>query len=176
MLIMLAISLWLLIASVGFIQTKKAGAYYVPTKNTVLMNIFEKLQPTKDSVLIDLGSGDGKILRFAAKEYGVTAIGYEVVLWPYLEYKIKNWFFLLQYPELRTKIKTIRESAFTADISQANYVFLYTSPEFSEKIAPKLKKELTPGTRIVSLTFHLPNWTALEEYQCDGMTYWIYET
>lgn len=60
----------------GFVVVR--GAPYVPTKRRPLERAFDDLYPLSDSdTLVDIGSGDGIVLRAAAKR-GATAIGYEL--------------------------------------------------------------------------------------------------
>jgi len=57
------------------------------------------------------------------------------------------------------KVTFRQEDLFTADISPATVVTLYLSPTVNSRLAPKLMKELKPGTRIVSHAFDLgPSW------------------
>lgn len=66
----------LLIFTFGFVVF--LGAPYVPTKKRLLENAFDKLYPiSKKDVLVDIGSGDGVVLRMAAAR-GAKAIGYEL--------------------------------------------------------------------------------------------------
>lgn len=54
------------------------GAPYVPSRRRDLIRMFDELYPlTSDDVLIDVGSGDGIILREASRR-GAKAIGYEI--------------------------------------------------------------------------------------------------
>jgi predicted RNA methylase len=54
------------------------GAPYVPSKRRDVAKAFDELYPlTSKDVLVDIGSGDGIVLRMASK-YGAKAIGYEI--------------------------------------------------------------------------------------------------
>lgn len=71
--------LWLLLAVLLlFMLTVLRGAPYVPTKRRPLSRAFDDLYPLSDKdVLVDIGSGDGVVLRAAAAR-GARAVGYEI--------------------------------------------------------------------------------------------------
>ena len=75
----MALALWVALGIIllfGFVVFR--GAPYVPTKRKMLDKAFDTLYPlTKNDVLVDIGSGDGVVLR-AAAERGARAIGYEL--------------------------------------------------------------------------------------------------
>jgi ribosomal protein L11 methylase PrmA len=54
------------------------------------------------------------------------------------------------------------------DISKATVVMLYMLPEFQEKLAPILKKELKPGTRVVAHDYTLPGWKEVTSVNMQG--------
>jgi len=67
---------WLIVLTFGFVVFR--GAPYVPSRRRYIHEAFSKLYPlTKNDVLIDIGSGDGIVLRLAS-EFGARAIGYEL--------------------------------------------------------------------------------------------------
>ncbi len=60
--------------------------------------------------------------------------------------------------DLVYKVSFVTDDVLTADVSPATVVTLYLSPSFNSRLAPKLMKELKPGTRIVSHAFDLGSW------------------
>lgn len=67
---------WLIVLTFGFVVFR--GAPYVPSRRRYIKEAFSKLYPLTDKdVLIDVGSGDGIVLRLAS-EFGARAIGYEL--------------------------------------------------------------------------------------------------
>jgi hypothetical protein len=75
---MAVIFLFFLTLGIFFGAAAFIGAPYVPTKGRLLEGAFKSLYPlSKKDVLVDIGSGDGLVLRKAAA-YGARAVGYEI--------------------------------------------------------------------------------------------------
>lgn len=110
-----------------------------------------KLAGVKSSdIVYDLGSGDGRSLIIAAKEFNSQGIGIEID--PIRFYVSK---FLIRLNGLSDKVKVKRESFLKSNISSATIVFLYLVPKALERLKPKLSNELKPGTRIVSIKYEI---------------------
>ena len=124
------------------------GAPYVPTFKRDLEKIFSEVSLPKDALIIDMGSGDGKLLVLAAKR-GYRVIGYEInpILWLITKAR------LYKYPKAKVKLK----SMWHADVSQADLVFTFLATRFMPKLEDKLKKEMKPGSYFASYVFELPS-------------------
>ena len=124
------------------------GAPYVPTFKRDLEKIFSEVSLPKNALIIDLGSGDGKLLVLAAKK-GYRVVGYEInpILWFITKLR------LLKYPEANVRLK----SMWQADVSQADLVFTFLATKFMPKLEKKLKKEMKPGSYFASYVFELPS-------------------
>jgi len=107
----------------------------------------------KGELLYDLGSGDGRILIAAAKDYGAKAVGIEIQ-----EDLVKGSLAKIHELGLEKEVKVICGDLLTNDISGADVVALYLTSSANEKLEPKLTKELKPGSRVVSHQFEIPNW------------------
>lgn len=105
-------------------------------------------------ILYDLGSGDGRIIVMAAKEFGAKSIGIEVdplrLLWSRLSIRRHN---------LSEKVNVVRANFFKESVEEATVVTLYQGHEINKKIRDKLAGELKTGTRVVSYRFILDGWT-----------------
>ena len=139
-------------AGVGvFAQTPGADIHYVPTPDTVVRAMLDVAQVTSADVVYDLGSGDGRIVIEAARTYGARAVGIE--LDPKLKKKAtKN----AQKAGVADKVTFVRADFFKTDLSEATVVMLFLSPNINARLQPKLRRELKPGTRIVSHRFPMP--------------------
>lgn len=128
------------------------GGPFVPSnKNSVrAMITLARLRPGQ--TVIDVGSGDGRVLFEAAKE-GVKAIGIEIN--PYLVHYTRFRAFLGPY---RGNIAVRWKNLWETDLSVADVVFVYLIPWKMDVLADKLKRELTPGSLVVSNSFIFPNW------------------
>jgi SAM-dependent methyltransferase len=101
-------------------------------------------------IVFDLGCGDGKILFQIEKERSIAGIGYEISPLPYLLAVFKKLIF-------RYKSKIIRQDLFKADLSKADYIFVYLTPRITKKLATKIALECKTGTVVISNTFTIPN-------------------
>jgi hypothetical protein len=107
----------------------------------------------KGTRVVDLGSGDGKLL-FIAGAQGAIATGYEINPFLVLFTNIKA----LVSPN-RTRVHAVWKNFWHADISKANVVLLYLIPWKMKKLEDKLLIETKPGTKIISNSFifaHIP--------------------
>lgn len=110
-----------------------------------------KLAGVKSSdVIYDLGSGDGRTLIIAAKEFGAKAVGIEIDPLRFYISKLLVWF-----SGLSNKIEIRRENFLKSDFSDANVIFVYLVPNALNRLLPKFK-QLKKRTKIVSINYHIP--------------------
>ncbi len=124
------------------------GAPYVPTRNQDLKKVFSDIKLPKNALVIDLGSGDGRLLYMAAQK-GYSVIGYEInpVLW------LTSSYHLRKFPNASVQLK----SMWRADVSKADLVFTFLATKYMSKLEDKLQKEMKPGSYFASYVFALPN-------------------
>ena len=105
---------------------------------------------TKEDIVYELGSGDGEFILTTAKKYNVKkAVGIEI---EHLRY------FVSKFKKQKAKVKNaefIRKDFKTVKLTEATVVYFYLVPSVIKRILPKLKKELTPGTRIISYRYQV---------------------
>jgi len=109
----------------------------------------------KGETLYDLGAGDGRLLVLAAREFGANPVGVEID--PQRVSRINN---RIQATGIQAKI--IQKDFMNVDVRQADVVAFYLSDAANKKLAPKLRGELRPGARVVSLDYELPDWGPAE--------------
>jgi predicted RNA methylase len=126
-----------------------------PTPVVRQMLILADLKPGE--VLYDLGSGDGRAVIMAAKDFGATSVGVEL-----RDDLAKRALDSIQKLELEGKTNILQMDIFTVNLSSANVVFLYLTTSANEKIKPKLETELKPGTRVVSHDYEILGWKPLK--------------
>src|SRR5215216_4158526 len=136
---------------------------FVPTPQEVVDAMLEVAKVTKNDVVYDLGSGDGRIPVTAAKVYGARGIGIDID-----PQRIKEANANAQAAGVTDKVKFLNQDLFTTDISEATVVTLYLLPSLNVKLMPKLMKELKPGTRIVSHAFDMGDCKPEKEMDVNG--------
>jgi len=129
---------------------KKSDAVFVPTPNDVAVRMLELAGVTKDDCVYDLGSGDGRIVIAAAKKFGAKGVGVEIE-----EELVLHSRNCAKEAGVESRVEFIAGDLFAADVSKADVVALYVTPEMLERLLPKLEK-LKPGSRIVCHHFALP--------------------
>ena len=122
-----------------------------PTPVVRQMLILAELKPGE--VLYDLGSGDGRAVIMAAKDFGATSVGVEL-----RDDLVKRALESIQKLDLKEKPQIIQKDIFAVDLSSADVVFLYLTTSANEKIKPKLEAELKSGTRVVSHDYEVLGW------------------
>jgi peptidoglycan/xylan/chitin deacetylase (PgdA/CDA1 family)/precorrin-6B methylase 2 len=127
--------------------------HFVPTRQAVVDAMLRLAHVSPDDVVFDLGSGDGRVVVIAAQKYGARGVGIE--LQPELVRMSRE---LAREGQVADKVTFIEGDLFEADLSDATVVTLYLSPSVNRRLVPKLRRELRPGTRIVSHQFRLGDW------------------
>ena len=123
---------------------------FVPTPQEVVDAMLEVAKVTKNDVVYDLGSGDGRIPVTAAKKYGARGVGIDID-----PQRIKEANANAEAAGVTDRVKFLNQDLFTTDISEATVVTLYLLPSLNVKLIPILNKQLKPGTRIVSHAFDM---------------------
>lgn len=144
---------------------------FLPTANAVVQEMLRIAQITQEDVVYDLGSGDGRIVISAAKNYGARGVGVEID--PALVQQAKE---NARQAGVSALVEFRQQDLFEADLSDATVVTLYLLPEVNLRLRPKLLRELRPGTRIVSHAFDLGNWKPQQVVQVVGgskIYYWV---
>lgn len=139
--------------------------YFAPTRHVVADAMLKLARVKADDVVYDLGSGDGRIVILAAQKYGARGVGVE--LDPRLLEISRE---VAREGEVAHRVTFIEGDLFTADISQATVVTLFLSTSVNRQLEPKLRRELRPGTRIVSHQFRIGNWTPNEAIRAEDGT------
>ena len=129
------------------------GAQWAPTSMNVVKRMLELADVKEEDVVIDLGSGDGRIIMTVAKEYKARAIGIEAdpirLMWSRITIRNKG---------LSERVKVLWGNFFHKNLRVATVVTVYQNQETNNKLKPKLEKELKTGTRVVSHVFTFDGW------------------
>jgi len=126
---------------------------YVPTPQVVVDEMLKLAGVTADDFVIDLGSGDGRIVitaakRFKAKGLGVDIDGKLVAL------SNRN----ARAEKVEDRAEFAERDMFKTDIGKASVLTLYVLPDFMQKLRSKVLAELKPGTRVVAHDYPIDEW------------------
>ncbi len=144
----------LAIASMGPAHARPAlDVPYIKTPDAVVDRMLEMGRVAADDVLIDLGSGDGRIPIAAASKLGTSGLGVDLD-----PARTKEATEAAKQAGVADKVTFRTENLFDTDLSQATVITMYLFPEINLRLRPELL-ELKPGTRIVSHAFHMDEWT-----------------
>jgi SAM-dependent methyltransferase len=126
---------------------------FVPTPEQIADLMLDMAEVTAGDVVYDLGSGDGRLV-IAAAVRGARGIGIE-----YEAELVTRSRSNAGAAGVHHLVEFIHGDIFDADVSDADVVMLYLSPEFNLRLRPRLLRDLAPGARIVSHAFHMEDWT-----------------
>ena len=126
---------------------------YVPTPPVVVEEMLRLAAVGPGDFVMDLGSGDGRILIAAAKKFGARGVGVDLD-----PERIEESVYGAQLAGVSDRVTFQRQDLFKFDISAATVVTMYLLPSGNLKLRPRLLNELKPGTRIVSHDFDMEDW------------------
>lgn len=127
---------------------------YVPTPQPVVDRMLELALIDSSDYVIDLGSGDGRIVISAAKQ---GATGHGIDLDPQ---RIREARENARKAGVEDRVIFIQDDIFVTDFSQASVITMYLLSSVNKKLRPRLLEELRPGTRVVSHSFDMDEWKA----------------
>ena len=125
---------------------------FVVTPDNVTLEMLKLANVGPGDYLIDLGSGDGRIVIIAAKRFSARGLGVEIV--PDLVKKSRE---NAARAGVADRAEFREQDLFATDLSKATVVTLYLLPEVNLQLLPRLQK-LKPGTRIVSHDWDMGDW------------------
>ncbi|MFP4366478.1 MAG: class I SAM-dependent methyltransferase [Bacteroidales bacterium] len=167
--ILFFISLALILFSVDRGYSQNLDVPYVPTPHDVVARMLDVTSVGPGDYVIDLGSGDGRIV-IAAAERG--AVGHGIDLNPTrISEAVNN----ARKAGVDDRVIFMEGDLFETDISRASVITMYLLSSVNLKLRPVLLKELRPGTRIVSHSFSMGDWEADKHVRVDNrhIYYWV---
>ncbi|XP_065339289.1 ATP synthase subunit C lysine N-methyltransferase [Cloeon dipterum] len=148
---------------------------YVPATTQQLANVRAALQAPWPGAqgpvqrrLVDLGSGDGRVVELGAS-LGVESLGVELNPW------------LVAYSRARAlqmarpRPRYLRTDLFRFSLAPFSDVVVFGVEQMMEELERKMRAELVSGARVVACRFPLPNWTPLAEFGSGVDTVWLYQ-
>ncbi|HEX8406987.1 MAG TPA: methyltransferase domain-containing protein [Duganella sp.] len=147
-------------------QTPRLDVPFVPTPQSVVDRMLELADVKKGEKLYDLGSGDGRIVITAAKQYGARGVGIDLD-----PVRVREARDNAQKAGVAKQVEFIAGDLFKADLSDADVVTLYLLTSVNRDLRPQLWKQLKVGTRVVSHAFDMGSeWPPERTESVDGRT------
>ena len=135
-------------------EESKGDVPWVPTPDEVMNTLFRLARVNARDVVYDLGSGDGRVVIYAAKHFGARGVGIEIE-----GHRVAEANTAAQAAGVANRVRFEEKDFFKADLREATVVFLYLYTAVMAKLKPKILAECKPGTRVLGYQFNgLGDW------------------
>jgi SAM-dependent methyltransferase len=125
---------------------------FVTTPDNVTLAMLELARVGPSDYVIDLGSGDGRIVIVAAKRFGARGLGVEIV--PGLVQRSRENALAAGVAQ---RVEFLEQDLFKTELARATVITMYLLPDVNLELRPKILA-LQPGTRIVSHDWDMGDW------------------
>lgn len=142
--------IWSSIYTISLIFSWFRGAPYVATRDNDLNRIMNTIKPQKNSFFLELGCGDGRVLRYAARRYGVIGEGIDIN--PVVLLKAQILTALQDLKNVRFKRSDVK----AADTWKADYIYIFLFPKLVATLQRKLLEETKDNAIIIAHGFQIP--------------------
>lgn len=115
--------------------------------------------------MIDLGTGDGRILIAAARDRGARGLGVDID-----PVRIRQAQANARRAGVADRVDFVVADVFETPLGQADVVMMYLLPEVNLQLRPRLRAELRPGARVVSHAFDMGDWQPDDTRRMGGDT------
>jgi cyclopropane fatty-acyl-phospholipid synthase-like methyltransferase len=149
--------LFIVIAALWILVPALYGLPPVTTRRERIRKALQMADLQPDEIFYDLGSGHGRVLVMAAKEFDARAVGIEVGP----VQCVIAWLNAL-YNGVSSRVRVEAGNFYKADVSQADVVFAYLTSKQAPRLQTQLEKQLKHGARVVTISFDFPNWKPSE--------------
>jgi len=129
------------------------GLPSIPTRPDRIRKALKLANLQPNEILYDLGAGDGRVLRIAAREFGARGVGIEIDPM----HCAFTWLIALA-SGLGDQVQIRWQNFYKADLSEADIVFFYGTSKETARLGPKLARELKQGARVAAISADFPNW------------------
>jgi protein-L-isoaspartate O-methyltransferase len=137
----------------AFAQDSLSPAPFITTPDEVVQRMLELAGTRPADLVVDLGSGDGRIVIAAARQFGARGLGIELDR-GLVEKSREN----ARQAGVAERVAFVHGDVLAADLSQATVVTVYLLPGLINQLQPRFLEQLRPGTRIVSHAFAMTSW------------------
>ncbi|SRR5258708_4528482 len=159
-----------LLSTLQITRLRPPDVKFVGTPQNVVEAMLELARVGASDIVYDLGSGDGRIPITAAKKYGARGVGIEID-----RFHLRDAYDNLAKAGVGDRVRFLNEDLFEADIHAATVVTLFLLPKLNLQLIPKFRRELKPGTRIVSHKFDMgDDWPPERSEDVNGLMIYLW--
>lgn len=133
---------------------------FVASDMNVVYAMLDAAKVGPGDVVYDLGCGDGRIVIAAASRYGAQGVGVDLD-----PARISEARENARRAGVTDRVTFLEQDLFLTNVSSATVVTLYLSPEINLRLRPKLLKEMSPGSRVVSHRFDMGDWAPEQNFE-----------
>lgn len=147
-------------------------APYSPSPVTLVKHVLRSpvVNLSKVDVVCDLGFGDGRWLFEAVQAHGCRAVGIE---WD--ETLVAKTRAQVEALGLLSQVELIRGDVMTTRLpADTTVVIVYAFIRSLVKLKALLEDQLNPGTRVISVGFHIPRWTVRASFRIEGLACYVF--
>lgn len=144
--------------------------HYVPTPHEVVARMLEMAEVQPDDYVVDLGSGDGRIVIAAVRDRGARA-GLGIDLDPQ---RISEARYNARREGVEDRVAFEEGDLFQKDFSDATVLTLYLLHSLNLRLKPIILERMAPGTRVVSHAFDMGDWEADRHDVVDGRNVYLW--
>jgi len=147
----------------------KLDAPYVATDLRVVDAMLAMAEVRPDEYVVDLGSGDGRILIAAARSLGARGFGVDID-----PARIREANANARAAGVAGRVTFRREDLFQTPIAEADVLTLYLTPEVNRRLRPRILAQMRPGTRVVSNEYDMGDWRWDERRRVGAATIYLW--
>jgi SAM-dependent methyltransferase len=149
---------------------REPDVIYLPTPHDAVTAMLKLANVGPGDSVYDLGSGDGRILIAAVKDFGATrGVGIDID-----SAMVREGTDNADRARVSDRVQFLNQDLFETDLRQATVVTLYLLPWLNRKLIPKLKAELKPGSRIVAYRFDMGDWKPDQTLMVNGQMVYLW--
>ena len=153
-----------------YVRTRaKSVAPYVVTDYEVVDAMLALAEVRPDDDVIDLGSGDGRILIAAARSHGAHGLGVEID-----PARIREATANARAARVADRVQFRQQDLFETPLRDADVVTLYLTREVNLRLRPRILAEMRPGARVVSHDYDMGDWRADQRQRIGSATIYLW--
>ncbi len=153
-----------------FVRSRpKLDAPYVATDYEVVDAMLAMAQVRPGDHVIDLGSGDGRILIAAARSHGARGLGVDID-----PARIRESTANARAARVADRVGFRRQDLFQTPLREADVLTLYLTQEVNLRLRPRILAEMQPGARVVSHDFNMGDWRADQRQRIGSATIYLW--